>query len=71
MDCALKQSTHQFHKIFFSYLKMFSIQCRKNIAVEDSEKQKTKTKTKLNIANLVNIYTNICTDIICDENDSN
>ena len=71
MDCALKQSTHQFHKIFFSYLKMFSIQCRKNIAVEDSEKQKTKTKTKLNIANLVNIYTNICTDIICDKNDSN
>ena len=50
---------------------MFSIQCRKNIAVEDSEKQKTKTKTKLNIANLVNIYTNICTYIICDENDSN
>ena len=27
-------------------------------------------KKKKNIANFINIYTNIYTDIICDENDS-
>ena len=47
----------------FSYLKMFSMQCRKNIAVEDNKK-------RMNIANFINIYTNIYTYIICDENDS-
>ena len=50
MDCAMKQSTHQFHKLFFSYLKMFSMQCRKNITVEDNTK-------RMNIANFINIYT--------------
>ena len=47
----------------FSYLKMFSMQCRKNITVEDNKK-------RMNIANFINIYTNIYTYIICDENDS-
>ena len=42
---------------------MFSIQCRKNIIVEDNKK-------RMNIANFINIYINIYTYIICDENDS-
>ena len=42
---------------------MFSIQSRKNITVEDNKK-------RMNIANFINIYTNIYTYIICDENDS-
>ena len=32
--------------------------------------QLKKTKKRMNIANFINIYTNICTYIICDENDS-
>ena len=48
----------------FSYLKMFSIQCRKNITVEDNKK-------RMNIANFLNTHTNIYIYIICDENDSN
>ena len=47
----------------FSYLKMFSMQCRKNITVEDKKKE-------MNIANFINIYWNIYAYIICDENDS-
>ena len=47
----------------FSYLKMFSMQCRKNLTVEDNNK-------RMNIADFINIYTNIYTYIICDENDS-
>ena len=46
----------------FSYLKMFSMQCRKNITVED--------KKRMNITNFINKYTNIYTYIICDKNDS-
>ena len=42
---------------------MLSMQCRKNIIVED-------TKKRMNIANFINIYTNVYTYIICDENDS-
>ena len=44
--------THQFHKIFFPYLEMFSMQCRKSTTVEDNKK-------RMNIANFINIYTNI------------
>ena len=44
----------------FSYLKMFSIQCRKIITVEDN-------KERMNITNFINIYTNIYTYIICDK----
>ena len=62
MDGAIKQSTYQFHKIFF-HLKMFSMQCRKNITFGDNKK-------RMNIANFMNLYTNIYTNIICDENDS-
>ena len=63
IDRDMKQWTYQFHEIFFSYLKMLSMQCRKNIIVED-------TKKRMNIANFINIYTNVYTYIICDENDS-
>ena len=49
----------------YSYLKMFSLQYRKNITVED------KKKKRINIANFINIYTNVYTYIKCDENDSN
>ena len=42
---------------------MFSMQCRKNITVEDNNK-------RMNMANFINIYTNIYTYIIYDENDS-
>ena len=48
----------------FSYLKMFSIQCRKSITVEDNKK-------RMNITNFINTYTNVYTSIICDKNDSN
>ena len=47
----------------FSYLKMFSMQCRKIITVEDNKK-------RMNITNFINIYTSIYTYIICDKNDS-
>ena len=42
---------------------MFSVQCKKNITVEDSKKE-------MNKANFINIYANIYTYIICDKNDS-
>ena len=64
MDRAMKQSTHQFHKKIFSYLKIFSMLCRKIITVEDNKK-------RMNITNFINIYTNIYTYIRCDKNDSN
>ena len=47
----------------FSYLKIFSMQCSKNITVEDN-------KNRMNKANFINIYAYIYTYIICDENDS-
>ena len=50
-------------KNIFSYLKMLSMQCRKNLKVEDNKK-------RMNIANFININTNIYTNIICDENDT-
>ena len=45
---------------------MSGMQYRENITVEDNKKK----KIKMNITNLINIYTNIYTRIICDENDS-
>ena len=39
------------------------MQCRKNITVEDNKK-------RMNIAYFINMYTNIYTNIICDENGS-
>ena len=47
----------------FSYLKMFSIQCRKSITVEDNKK-------RMNITNFINTYTDVYISIICDKNDS-
>ena len=47
----------------FSYLKMLSVQCRKNITVDDNKK-------RINIADFINIYTNIYTYLICNDNDS-
>ena len=41
----------------FSYLKMFSMQCRKNITVEDNKK-------RMNITNFINVYTNIYIPIL-------
>ena len=52
-----------FHKIFFHISKCLARNAEKNITVED-------TKKRMNIANFINIYTNIYTYIICDENDS-
>ena len=56
---AMKQSTHQFHKISFHISKCLACISEKNIAVEDNKK-------RMNIAKFINIYTYI----ICDENDS-
>ena len=46
----------------FSYLKIFSMQCIKNITVEDNKK-------RTSITDFINIYTNIYTYIIRDKND--
>ena len=62
MDRAMKQSTHHFHKIFFHISKCLACKAEKNITVEDNKK-------RMNIANFINISTNI-TYIICDKNDS-
>ena len=63
MDHAINQSTHQFHKIFFHISKCLACNAEKIITVEDNKK-------RMNIANFINIYANIYTYIICDENDS-
>ena len=52
MDRASKQSTHQFHKFFFHIPKYLAYNPEKNITVEDNKK-------RMNIANFINIYTNI------------
>ena len=44
----------------FSYIKIFSVQCRKNITVEVNKK-------RIHIANFINVYTNIYTYILSDE----
>ena len=49
----------------FSYLKMFSMQCRNVEGNTDEDKKK-----RMNITNFINICTNIYTYIICDKNDS-
>ena len=41
----------------FSYLKMFSMQCRKNITVKDNKK-------RVNVANFINIYIQIYIPIL-------
>ena len=64
MDHAMKQSSNQFHEIFFSYLKMFSVQYRKNTTVEDNKKKEYSY-----IYIYIYIYTNIYTYILCDKHD--
>ena len=64
MGRAIKQSTHQFHKIFFHISKCLACNTEKTLQL------KITKKIKMNITNLINIYTNIYTHIICDENDS-
>ena len=63
MDRAMKQSIRQFHKTFFHISKCLACNAEKNITVEDNKK-------RMNIANFINMYTNIYTYIVCDENDS-
>ena len=62
MDWAMKQSTHQFHKIFFYISKCLACNAEKTLQL--------KITKKMNIANFLNIYTNIYTYVICDKNDS-
>ena len=62
MDRAMKQSTHQFHKIFFYISKCLACNAEKTLQL--------KITKKMNIANFLNIYTNIYTYVICDKNDS-
>ena len=59
------------------YLKMFSMQCKKSITVEDNKKRMnianfiyTHTHTHTHTYIYIYIYTNIYTYIIFDENDS-
>ena len=52
-----------FSQNIFSYLKMFKIQCKKNITVDNSKK-------RMNLTNFISTYTNIYTYIICYKNDS-
>ena len=49
----------------FSYLKMFSMQCRKNITVEDNKKRMNiANKKRMNIANFINIYIQIYVPVL-------
>ena len=59
----MKQSTHQFHKIFFHISKCLACNAEKNITVEDNKK-------RMNITDFINIYKYIHPYIICDKNDS-
>ena len=61
MDRAMKQSTHQFHKMFFHISKCLA--CNADTTAEDNMKN-------MNIANFINISANIYIYITCDENDS-
>ena len=62
MDGAMKQSTHQFQKVFFCISKCLA--CNAEITLY------LKITKRMNLANFINIYTNISTYIICDENDA-
>ena len=60
----MKQSTNQFHKIFFHISRCLACNAEKTL------KLKITKKKGMNIANFINMYTNIYTCIICDDNDS-
>ena len=50
LDGSSYEATHStISQNIFSYLKMFSMQCRKNITVEDNKK-------RMNIANVINMH---------------
>ena len=62
LDGSSYEATHSaVSQIVFSYLKMFSMPCRKIITIEDNKK-------RMNITNFINICTNIYTYNICDQN---
>ena len=59
----MKQSAHQSRKKKFHISKCLACNAEKALQLK-------LTKKRTNIANFINIYTNIYTYIICDENDS-
>ena len=59
MDRAMKQSTHQIHKIFFHISKYLAFNAGKTLQLKI-------TRKRMNITNFINVYTYI----ICEENDS-
>ena len=59
----MKQSSHQFHKIFFHISKYLACNAEKNVTVQGNKK-------RMGIANFKNICTNSYTYIIFDENGS-
>ena len=62
MDQAVKQSNHQFHKLFVHISKYLTVNAEKNITTEDNKKRI--------ITNFINIYASIYTYTTCDKNDS-
>ena len=56
MDRAMKQSTHQFHKIFFHISKCLACNAKKTTTVEDNKK-------RMNIANFM-VYIEIYIPIL-------
>ena len=63
MDWANEATHSTISQNIYSYLKMFSMNAEIFFTIEDNKKI-------MNITNFINIYTNICTYIICDKNDS-
>ena len=63
MDRDMKQSTHQFHKRFFHISKCVARNAEKTLQLKI-------TKKRMNITNFINIYKNIYTDMICDDDES-
>ena len=59
----MKQSTHQFHKLFFHISKCLACNARKTLQLKIRKK-------RMNITNFINLCKNIYTYIICDENHS-
>ena len=55
MDCAMKQSTHQLQKVFFHISKCLACNAGKILQLKI---------TKMNIANFINIYTNMYIPIL-------
>ena len=60
----MKYSAHQFSKRNFHISKCLACNAEKALQL------KITKENEMNIANFINIYTNIYTYIICDENDS-